>query len=224
MRICRRRRHGSAAQTRVLALDVEVTDLAEVEQPLVELAPEAHASAVHVVREMVDDLQAVPTRVPVHALDELEVDVVDAPAVFIPVDQVQRRPADALDRRQAQLHGARGHVHGLRAQLQRAGVGLVGVAHAEGHGAGAGPVLGREVTRQALGLAVHDEVDVTLAVEQHVLAAVARHQREAHFLEQGFQGVRGGRCEFHELEAAQAHGVVEQLSHEKPPEEESGCA
>jgi hypothetical protein len=65
-----------------------------------------------------------------------------------------------------------------------------------------------------LGLAVDDEVDVALPVQHHVLAAVPRHQGEAHFLEQGFKhpGHRGRKLD--ELEAAQAHGVVKQISHE----------
>ena len=37
-----------------LALDVEIADLAEIEQPLVELGPFRHAAAVHVVREVID--------------------------------------------------------------------------------------------------------------------------------------------------------------------------
>ena len=139
-------------------------------------------------------------------------------AVLVAVDQVQRRAADALDRRQAQLHRAGGHVHRLRAQFQRTGVGAMCIAYPEGHGAGAGAVLGGKVAGQAARFAVDDEVDVALAVEQHVLAAVARHQGEAHLLEQGLQGVGGRRGEFHELEAAQAHGVVEQISHERSPE------
>jgi hypothetical protein len=79
-------------------------------------------------------------------------------------------------------------------------------------------VLGGEVAGQALRLAVDDEVDVALAVQQHVLAAVARHQGEAHLLEQGLQGVGGGCGEFDELEAAQAHGIVKQIGHEESPE------
>ncbi len=42
-----------------LALDVEVADFAEVEQLLVEVGPVGHAAAVHVVGQVIDDLQAV---------------------------------------------------------------------------------------------------------------------------------------------------------------------
>ena len=50
--------HGLALDARGLAFDVEVADFAEVEQPLVELRPLAHAAAVHVVGEVVDVGQA----------------------------------------------------------------------------------------------------------------------------------------------------------------------
>src|SRR6185437_12895583 len=46
--------HRFREEAGLLALDVEVADLAEVEEPLVEVGPDAHPSAVHVVGEMVD--------------------------------------------------------------------------------------------------------------------------------------------------------------------------
>ena len=202
------RRHGLARQARVLALDVEVADLAEVEQLLVEARPETHAAAVDVVRQVVDLFQAVAPGALGHALQPLEVDVVDGLAVLEAVDQVQRRAAYALDGRQAQLHGAGGDLDGLRAQLQRALVGAVRVLHAERQAAGRGAVLGAEVGRLAVRLAVEDEVDLVLAVQQHVLGAVPCHQREAELLEHVFQQPRLGRCELDELEAHQAHGVL----------------
>ena len=60
-----------------LPLDVEVAHLAEVEQPLVEARPLVHATAVHVVREVVDGGQPRALRVLVHARQRHEVDVVD---------------------------------------------------------------------------------------------------------------------------------------------------
>ena len=62
-----------------------------------ELAPKSHAALVDVVRQVVDDLEAVARWVAVHAFDEFKVDVVDAFAVFKTVDQIQRRTANALD-------------------------------------------------------------------------------------------------------------------------------
>ena len=77
-------------------------------------------------------------------------------------------------------------------------------------------VLRRKIPGQTLRLAVNDEVDVALPVQQHVLAAVAGDQTEAHLLEQRLQQVGRGRGELDEFEAHQAHWVVEQISHEAP--------
>jgi hypothetical protein len=98
---------------------------------------------------VIDRAQPVAARVAVHAREEFEVDVVDAAAVLEPVDLVERRAADALDRRQPQLHRAGGHVDGLRTELERAGVGLVRILHAERKRAGRRPMLGCEVAGEA---------------------------------------------------------------------------
>jgi hypothetical protein len=155
------RGHRTRREAGVFTLDVEVADLAEAEQPLVETAPVGHAAAVDVVRQVVDQPQAVALGMAVDAVDELEVDVVDALAVLEAVDQVQRRAADALDGRQAQFHRPGRDLHRLRAALQRQRVGLVRVAHAKGQATGAGAVFGGEVRGQAARLAVDDEVDAS---------------------------------------------------------------
>ena len=92
------------------------------------------------------------------------------------------------------------------AERQGARVGLVRVLHAEGERAGGGTVLRGEIGRRAARLAVDDEVDAALAVQQHVLAAVLGDEGEAHRLEQGLEGVGGGRGELDEFEPHQAHG------------------
>jgi hypothetical protein len=74
-----------------------------------------------------------------------------------------------------------------------------------------GPCSAAKVGGQAARLAVDDEVAVALAVQQHVLAAVAGHQAEAHLLEQRLQHAGRGRRELDEFEAHQAHRVVEQV-------------
>ena len=207
------RSHGLGGQAGVLALDVEVTDLAEVEQALVEGSPVRHSTAVDVVGQVVHRTQAYASWMAVDPRQPLEVDVVDALAVLIAVDQVQRRAADAFDGWQAQLHRAGWNLDRLRAQRQRSVVGLVSVAHPEGQAAGRWPVLGGKVGSLRLGLAVHDEVDLALPVQQHVLGAVLGHQGEAHLLEQGLEHAgRGGR-ELDELEALESHGVVKQIGH-----------
>src|SRR5690349_19929108 len=75
------RRHGARSETGVLALDVEVANLAEAEDPLVEAGPVRHPPAIDVVRQVIDDPEAVSFRMTVDAIDELKVDVVDRCAV-----------------------------------------------------------------------------------------------------------------------------------------------
>ena len=207
------RGHRLRREAGVLALDVEVADLAEVEEALVEAGPERHPAAVDVVRQVIERLQAVADRAPIDAGQELEVDVVDRLAVLEAVDQVERRAADALDRRQAQLHRPGRHLERLRAELERARVGLVRIADAKGEPARRRPVLGGEVAGVALRLAVDDEVDVALAEQDDVLRAVLGDLREAELLEHRLERSRLGRRELDELEAHQAHRVLEQISH-----------
>ena len=145
--------HGLALDAGDLALDVEVADLAEVEQPLVEVGPLGHAAAVHVVRQVVDVGQAVAGRVqrfahragsgskstskkPMLPMSPSLRAVLAAPAV----DEIDQAVADALDGRDVQLArpGRAGVTPG--AQRDRALVGRLGVLHAEGDGADARPV------------------------------------------------------------------------------------
>ena len=144
---------------------------------------------------------------------ELEVDVVDRAAFLEAIDQVERRAADALDRRQAQLHRPGRDVERLGAGLEREPIGLVRVLDAKRQAAGRRAVLGGEVRGQALRLAVDDEVDAALAIEHDVLRAMARDQREAELLEHRLERARDRRRELDELEAHQPHRVVEQIGH-----------
>jgi hypothetical protein len=209
--------HRLGGEAGVFTLDVEVAELPEVEDLLVEPGPVAHAAAVHVVGEVVDQLEAVPARMALHAVQELEVDVVDRLAVLEAVDQVERRAADALDRGQAQLHRTGGDLHRLRAQFERARIRPVRVLNAKRHGARRRPVLGREVRRRAARFVVDDEVDAALAVQRNVLGTVPRHPAKPQFLEHRLQHAALGRREFDELEPDQPHRVLEQIGHDGPP-------
>ena len=208
-----RRGHGARGQTGVLALNIKVTDLAEVEKLLVKRPPKCHAPAVHVVREVVNQLQAVAHRVAVYPVKKQKVDVVDRFAVFKAVNQVQRRPANAFDGGQIQLHRSGLDLNGLRAQCQRTLVGQVRILDPKRHAACARSVLSGKVSRLAVGFAVDDEVDMPLAVQHHVFGAVPGHQREAHALKNRLQQARGGRGELDEFKAHQAHWVVKQVGH-----------
>src|SRR2546429_3098549 len=173
--------HRLGLQAGQLALDVEAADLAETEQPLVELGPFLHAAPMNVVREVIDVAQAgargsrriaAPERL--EARQRPEIHVVDRVAVIvlgIAVDEVDERVADALDRRDAQLARPRAALDAPGAALEEPVVRRRGVLHAERHRAYARAVATREVLRERARLGVDDEVDVALLVEQHLLVA-----------------------------------------------------
>lgn len=199
--------HGLGGQAGVFALDVEITRFTEVEQFFVEVGPVGHAAAIHVVGQVVDDLEAGALRVAVHAFDEHKVDVIDRAAFAEAVDPVQRRAADALDGRQVQFHRPGFDMDRLGAQLERAVVGLLRVLDAERHAAHRRAMLGRKVGGDAVGFVVKDQVDLALAEQVDVLGTVGRDFGEAHDLEDRLQGARRRRGELDEFKAHQAHWV-----------------
>ncbi len=139
-----------------------------------------------------------------------EVHVVDG-LLAITIDQVDQRPADALDRRNIQLHRPRRRRPRLRAELERATICERRVLHPEGHRAGGRPVLTREALRERIGLGVDDEVDVALSMQGHVLGSMARHYRKPEALEQRPQQLRLRRRVFDELEPIRSHGILEKI-------------
>jgi hypothetical protein len=206
-----------------LAFDVEVADLAEVEQALVELRPLVHAASVHVVGEVVDEDEAGALGGRRCAAPEIfvarkgyEVDVVDRPPERVrgvAIDEVDQGVADALDRRNGQLSRSGLAFHAPRAAVEQLLVGRGGVLHAEGDGAHAGAVAAREVLRKRALLAVDHEVHVALLVEHDVLVAMPRDRGEAHALEKGAQRLGVGGGVFDELEAVGLDGVGPALAH-----------
>src|SRR5471032_1406002 len=197
-----RGRHGFRFQAGQLAFDVEIAHFAEVEHLLVEVGPFLHAAAMDVVGQVVDIGQAMADRIGLRARDGDEVHVVDADVadgallaavLALPaVDQVDQRIADALDGGDVQLHRAGLVVETPGAQFQRALVGMRGVVDADGDGAHGRAVVAREALRERVLLGVDDEVDVALAVQRHVLVAVAGDGGEAHALEQRTERLRIG--------------------------------
>ncbi len=150
---------------------------------------------------------------PVDAVEEFEVDVVDRVAGRVAVDEIKWCTADALNRRQAQFHRTRGNLDRLCAKLQRAVVGEVRVLDAERHACRAGAVLLREVGRVAFRFLVEDEVDAALAVKRDLLGTVPRDGLEAQRVEHGLEHARLRRSKFDEFEAVEAHRVFEQVRH-----------
>ena len=69
-------------------------------------------------------------------------------------------------------------------------------------------MIARELLREAVRLGVDQEIDVALAVQRHVLRAMARGGAKAHLLEQRAQRIGVGRRVFDEFEAVGAHRIA----------------
>ncbi len=88
-------------QARVLAFDVEVADFAKIEKAFVVIRPEIHASAVHVVGEVIDFIESTAFRFAINAVKEFEIDVVDRIALGVTVNKIQGRATNPLDGRKS---------------------------------------------------------------------------------------------------------------------------
>src|SRR5690606_16823855 len=77
--------HSLRLEPGQLAFDVEILDLAEIEEALVELRPFRHAAAMYIMGEMVDIGEADAFWILLGARQRLEIDVVDGAAVAIAV-------------------------------------------------------------------------------------------------------------------------------------------
>ncbi len=197
--------HGARDQSGLLAFDVEIADLAEVEQLLVEARPMIHPAAHHIVREVIDPCQPGLFHSRLRG-DRPEVHVIDR-LVSVAIHQVDQRATDALDARNVQFHGTGALRARLRPQLDSPVEGVGSVLHPKGHCAGGRSVLPREALGEGVRLRVDDEIDVALIVQGHVLRAVSRHHRKAEPFEQRSQQLRVGSRVLDELESVGAHRV-----------------
>src|SRR5262249_15645334 len=77
-------------QTRILSFDIKVANLSEVKEAFVETGPDIHASATHIVRQVVDVVEAVAFRLWIARPEPVESVVVDRALVAIAIDQVQQ--------------------------------------------------------------------------------------------------------------------------------------
>src|SRR5690606_16987396 len=155
--------HRLGFQPGQLALDVKILDLAEIEEPLVELGPFRHAATMHVVCQVVDIGQADAFRIALGALDRHEVDIIDGAARSVAVDQIDQAVADALDGGDGEFHRPDMGFDAPGAELAGALVGLGGIPDAEGHGTDRRTMDAGEALGKAFRLGIEDEVDVALA-------------------------------------------------------------
>ena len=220
------RSHGLRLEARQLAFDVEIAHFAEVEQAFIEARPFLHAATVHIVRQVVDIRQAMADGVGDGAGNGDEIDVIDADvadatrcgsaflvgALAAPaVDEVQQGIAHALDGGDIELHRTRFIVETPGAQFQRAAVHKGRVVDADGDGAHGRAVMAGKTLRERILFGIDDEIDVALAIQGHILVAMARDGREAHVLEQLAQCFWVWCCILDELETIGTHRVIPRL-------------
>jgi hypothetical protein len=147
------------------------------------------------------------------SIDVVDADVADralpAAVLAVPaVDQVDQRIAHALDGGDVQLHRAGLVVEAPGAHVQRALVGGGGILHADRDGADGRAVMAGEALGKGVLLGVDDEVDAALAIQGHVLMAVAGDRGKTHFLEQRTQRFWVRRGVFDKLKTIGTHRVV----------------
>ena len=204
--------HGAAEKARRLALDIEIADLAEIEDALIIFGPDIHLPALQVVREVIERVEADAVGLGHGAFDRLEIDIIDGRCTR-PVDQIEVRPANALDRRDVELH--RPDLAGYRrsaaldGKLQR----LVRIGNPERHGIGRRPAFFAELRGLAVRLHVEDEIDVALRIAADVFAAMIADMGETHPGEQIGQRIGIGAGEFDKFKAIKAHKVFGFLGH-----------
>ena len=192
-------------QTRIFAVDREETYLAEVEQPLVEPGPDAHASALHVMGQVVDVELPGAGGMRIDLAQPREALIRHAARCAVAIDEVDQGTTDALDG---------GHVEGqaiarrLRTQADRAVECRARVGHAPAHAWCAGTVRRDKPGGVAAGLLVDQVVDVTLAVERHGARAMPGDSGEAHSAEQRVQLARIGMRELDEGKAVEAGRIL----------------
>ena len=162
-------------QARYLAFDVEVADLAEIEELFVEAGPLVQAPAIDVVGQVVDIVEAGALRPRIAPAEPVEIHVIDRALRAVAVDQIDlaarrcpRSPGCSSS------FGADACLGRLGAERQARSKGPPRVHHPEGHRRRTRPVSSAKLAAKDAGLRVDDEVDVALTIERDVLGAVLR--------------------------------------------------
>jgi len=204
--IGRRQRLGE--KPRVLALDIEVSDFAEIKDALVKVCPVVHATAIDIVSQMIDHVEPAALGMPVNTVEIVEVDIVDRAALLEPIDKIQRRAADTLDGRQPQFHRTGFYFDRLGAKFQRTRVGKLSIVHPESHTARRRPVLLRKVKSVAVAFVVDQKINLALTIKLHILAAVIGNVTETRRGEDGLDHASFERGKLYKLKTAEPHRVV----------------
>jgi hypothetical protein len=192
-----------------LALDVEVADLAEIEEALVKFRPQLHASAMDVVGQVIDTSQPDPRHSAI--FQGREVDIVDRP-LAVSVDEIDQAAADPFDGGDVELHRSDLAVHRLGAERDRALVSLSRIGNPERDGAHGRTMQPGESLGEALRFCIKNEIGVALLIEGHLLRTVSCCGDKPQALEQRRERLRVGTGIFDELEPVGSHRVVPQIA------------
>ena len=109
----------------VLALDVEEPDLPEIENAPIEIVPHLHAAALHIVGQMVDEIQAAAHRAAHPARPASRIRRRKPRRRRRSVDEINQAAADAHDGRHIQRLRAVRRPRRLGAQRDRTRIGLL---------------------------------------------------------------------------------------------------
>ena len=161
-----------------------------------------------VVGEVIEIEQPCARGVRISLAQPLELGVIGRAFRAVAVDEIQQAPADALDGGNIERLLLGRDLGGLGTQRDRALIGFDGIDHAKRHRRSAWPVRGDKVEAVRAGLLIDEIVDIALAINRDLLAAVERDRDIAHQLEQRVQLFRLGVRIFDELETIGAHRVV----------------
>jgi len=160
--------------------------------------------------QMIDEGEAETARHHLRAGQPFPVRIVDRALIVVAVDDVKHATADAFDHGRGDRLRSFLVLDRLSAVLQRLHAHpLSELGHADGEAARGRAMLAREFAGERIRIFVDQEGAVALAIVVDRPRLVPRHLDETEVAEQLVQFRRLGRGEFDELEAVDAHRVLE---------------
>ena len=180
----------------------------EIEEPLIEASPDIHTAASHVVRQVVEVIQAAAFRLWVVGTDPVESVVVDRTLIAIAIDQIEQATADALQCGHVQRGSAGDRIGGLDPQSPRTVVSMRGIDHAKAHRRCARPMERGKACGVRSGLLVHEIVDIALPIDGDRFGAMLGDGSKTHAPKEGMQLHRLWMRKLDECKTVGAHRVL----------------
>ena len=140
----------------------------------------------------------------IHGGNRDEIDVVNR-ELTVTIHKINAAAACAVHGRDVELHHLRMGGHGPGTALQHEVEGRAGIAHPQGNGRDGGHIAAVGRTLNVKG--VDHDVELALAVEQHLTRTVPRHGPKTHHLQHLAECLGFGSGVLDELDAVQAQRV-----------------